>query len=29
LTMLDKVGVEMTSFADSSGKVEELEPLSL
>jgi hypothetical protein len=30
LTMLDKVGVEMTSFADSSGKVDELlEPLSL
>jgi hypothetical protein len=30
LTMLDKVGVEMTSFADSTGKVDELvEPLSL
>jgi hypothetical protein len=30
LTMLDKVGVEMESFADSSGKVTELaEPLSL
>jgi len=30
LTMLDKVGVEMESFADSSGKITELaEPLSL
>jgi hypothetical protein len=30
LTMLDKVGIEMDSFADSSGKVGELlEPLSL
>jgi hypothetical protein len=30
LTMLDKAGIEMTSFADSNGKIDELlEPLSL
>ena len=29
LTLLDKVGVKLDSFADSKGKVTELEPLSL
>jgi hypothetical protein len=29
LTMLDKAGMAMDSFADSTGKIEELEPLSI
>jgi hypothetical protein len=29
LTMLDKAGVAMDSFADSTGKIDELEPLSI
>ncbi len=29
LTMLDKAGIGMESFADSTGKIEDLQPLSL
>ena len=29
LTMLEKAGIEMDSFADSTGKINELEPLSM
>jgi hypothetical protein len=29
LTMLEKAGIEMDSFADSTGKINELEPLSI
>jgi hypothetical protein len=29
LTLLDKVGVHLESFADSNGKIAELEPLGL